>query len=351
MAETLPSETAWLVDPDAFPARGTSREKLAFLVRYAVLAPSGHNTQPWRFVLSNHHVDVVADMSRALRMVDPHDREMTMSCAAAAETLLAALRAFGLNGELIPQPQLNAPDVIARVTLSPQPTGGGPVIDREMLQAISSRRTVRRPYAETAVPAGVQTLMRETARPYGIELTLFDNAAMKDAVARLVVDADHIQFADPAFRYELASWMHPLTSPAGDGLAGPGFGFPDWATRAAAALFRAFDLSGAVARMDRPSVLGAPLLGVFTTQGDTRAEWIATGRALAAVLHMLTMRGLVNAFLNQPIEVASLRPKLASLAAPGRTPQLLSRFGYLKEGVAMPPHAARRPLDEVLIAA
>jgi hypothetical protein len=63
------------------------------------------------------------------------------------------------------------------------------------------------------------------------------------------------------------------------------------------------------------------------------------------------MCGLVNAFLNQPIEVTMLRPKLAELAAPGRSPQLLSRFGYLKEGVAMPPHAARRPLDQVLIAA
>jgi len=69
------------------------------------------------------------------------------------------------------------------------------------------------------------------------------------------------------------------------------------------------------------------------------------------VLHTLTMHGLVNAFLYQPIEVTTIRPKLAELASPGRTPQLLSRFGYLKEGVAMPPHAARRPLDEVLIAA
>ena len=171
-------------------------------------------------------------------------------------------------------------------------------------------------------------------------------------VAELVVDADHIQFANPAFRDELASWMHPLASPAGDGLAGPGFGFPDWATRVAAALMRTFDLGSAVARMDKPNVLGAPLLGVFSTPGDTRADWIAAGRALAAVLHTLTMHGLVNAFLNQPIEVGSIRPKLAEPRRTGtRTPQLLSRFGYLKEGVAMPPHAARRPLEEVLIAA
>ena len=97
--------------------------------------------------------------------------------------------------------------------------------------------------------------------------------------------------------------------------------------------------------------MSAPLIGVFSTLGDTRAEWVATGRALAAVLHVLTMNGLVNAFLNQPIEVGATRPELAKLVAAGRTPQLLSRFRYLKDGVAMPPHAARRPLDEVLIAA
>lgn len=349
MTETLPSERAWQIEPSDIPSQGSARDVLAFLVRYAVLAPSGHNTQPWRFVINDTHVDVVADLSRALHMVDPHDREMTMSCAAAAETMYAALLAFGLSGEITPLPVPQAPEVIARVTLFGRPASGA--IDYEMLEAIASRRTVRRPYAETPVPPELQALMRQKAAPFGVELNLYEDAATRDALAELVVDADHIQFADPAFRGELASWMHPLTDPAGDGLAGPGFGFPDWATRVAASLFRHFDLGSAVARMDRPNVLGAPLLGVFSTPGDTRAEWVATGRALAAVLHTLTMHGLVNAFLNQPIEVATIRPKLAELTAPGRTPQLLARFGYLKEGIALPPHAARRPIDEVLTAA
>jgi hypothetical protein len=349
MPDTLASEQAWNIEPSDFPTSGSAREVLAFLVRYAILAPSGHNTQPWRFVLSDSHVDIVADRSRALHMVDPHDRELTMSCAAAAETMFAALRAFGLSGELIPVPVPQAPDVVARVMLGEVPASGA--VDYEMLDAISSRRTVRRPYADMPVPPGVQELMRATAAPFGVELRLYENAATRDALAELVADADHIQFADSGFRGELASWMHPLTSPAGDGLSGPGFGFPDWATRVAATLFRHFDLGSAVARMDKPSVLGAPLLGVFSTPGDTRLEWVAAGRALASVLHVMTMHGLVNAFLNQPIEVASIRPLLAELTAPGRTPQLLSRFGYLKEGIALPPHTARRPLDEVLIAA
>lgn len=349
MPEILPSERAWQIEPSDLPSNGRARDVLAFLVRYAILAPSGHNTQPWRFVLGDTHVDVVADLSRALHMVDPHDREMTMSCAAAAQTLYAALCAFGLCGEIVPLPLPQAPEVIARVTLFDKPASGP--VDYEMLDAIASRRTVRRPYAETPVPEAVQALMREKAAPFGVELGLFEDAATRDALAELVVDADHIQFADPAFRDELASWMHPLTAPEGDGLAGPGFGFPDWATKVAASLFRHFNLGSAVGRMDRPNVLGAPLIGVFSTPGDSRAEWVATGRALAAVLHALTMHGLVNAFLNQPIEVATIRPKLAELTTPGRTPQLMSRFGYLKEGVALPPHAARRALDEVLIAA
>ena len=53
-------------------------------------------------------------------------------------------------------------------------------------------------------------------------------------------------------------------------------------------------MGAVVARMDKPNVLAAPLLGGFSTKADTRADWVATGRALAAVLHTLTMHGLVT---------------------------------------------------------
>ncbi len=298
------SDDAWTIDPIGFPGSGTAREKLAFLVRYARLAPSDHDTQPWRFVVADTHVDVVADLSRAMRLVDPHYREVTLSCAAAAETLLAAIRAYGYDGVLTPLPEPHARTVIARVELGL--TARRTTLDRDMLSAILKRRMVPRRYTQTPVPAELQTLMRDTAKPYGVGLHLVTDISAKDKIARLVAEANQIQFADPAFRGEFAS------------LSSGSSGF----SRMAAALFRLFDLGRS---MDQPAK-DAPLLGVFTTQGDSHEDWVASGRALAAVLHGMTMHGLVSAFLNQPIEVETTR---RAAKPPGRlerdaaTPQQL----------------------------
>jgi len=321
-------DDAWTIDPIAFPGSGTAREKLAFLVRYARLAPSGHDTEPWHFVVADNHVDIVADLSRALRVVDPHYRELTLSCASAAETLLEAVRAYGYEGVLTPLPEPDALTVIARVALGAKPRRT--MLDRDMLTAILKRRTVPRRYAQTQVPTALQTLMQETAQPYGVGLHLVSEISTKDKIARLVVEADQIQFADPGFRAEFASF----------GSVSCGF------SRMGAALFRLFDLGGS---MERQAAMHAPLFGVFTTKRDSHEDWVASGRAFAAVLHGVTMHGLVNAVLNQPIEVEATRRALGGVLGSSETPQLLSRFGYAKESVTL-PRTDHRPLNEMLIA-
>ena len=82
----------WNVSADDFPVDGTSEEKLWFLVRYAILAPSTHNTQPWRFRIHGNVVELYADFTRALPVIDPEDRELIMSCGAALLHLRFGLR-------------------------------------------------------------------------------------------------------------------------------------------------------------------------------------------------------------------------------------------------------------------
>lgn len=63
--------------------RGTARQLLHEAIAYAVLAPSSHNTQPWRFQIEGDALLLFADRSRAMPVVDPQHRELIMSCGAA----------------------------------------------------------------------------------------------------------------------------------------------------------------------------------------------------------------------------------------------------------------------------
>jgi len=53
---TTPSNP-WEVRETDFRIAGTTAEQLRFLLQYAVLAPSGHNTQPWLFKIDGDAVE------------------------------------------------------------------------------------------------------------------------------------------------------------------------------------------------------------------------------------------------------------------------------------------------------
>ena len=85
----------WTVAADPVPAIDTLADVFRWAVSYAVLAPSGHNTQPWRFRFDDDAIELHADRTRALPVIDPDDREMTISCGTALLHLRLALEHAG----------------------------------------------------------------------------------------------------------------------------------------------------------------------------------------------------------------------------------------------------------------
>ena len=72
----------------------------------------------------------------------------------------------------------------------------------------------------------------------------------------------------------------------------------------------------------------------------------AVGRACQRFSLQATALGLKHAFINQPVEVARLRPDLAALAGlPGRRPDIVMRFGH---GPTL-AYSARRPVGAVIV--
>jgi Nitroreductase family len=80
-------------------------DQVDYLIATAARAPSVHNTQPWRFKVSQYTIEMYADLRRKLR-VDPLGREMLISCGAAVFGLRLAVRSLGYLPEvqLLPDP-------------------------------------------------------------------------------------------------------------------------------------------------------------------------------------------------------------------------------------------------------
>lgn len=194
-----------------FPRGGTDVEIWEFLLRYAVRAPSGHNTQPWLFHIADGRLHLYADRSRALPVVDPENRELVMSCGAALAHLTVALRHFGYAGHVMPFPDPANPDLLATVVLgqahTPRPG------DHQLFRAIDIRHTHRADFETRPVRHQTLTQLERDTHQTGATLHAFTDDETKKAIATLVGEGDRTQFDDAGFRHELAAGSAP-TAPA-----------------------------------------------------------------------------------------------------------------------------------------
>ncbi|HSC49299.1 MAG TPA: hemerythrin domain-containing protein [Gaiellaceae bacterium] len=325
--------------PHGFPLDGSAAEKLGWAVPYAVQAPSSHNSQPWRFRVAGSTLELHADRTRALSVVDPDDRELTISCGAALLHLRAALRKAGEVPEAVLLPAEDA-DLLARVSLGDRREPSRR--EKQDFWSMRKRRTNRGRFKPDPVPEEVKALLTEAAAAEGATLVVVEEGERREALARLVAEADRLQAADPSFRRELASWLHPSRSQALDGMPASAAGVT--ASSMGPYLVRRFDWGRGRAARDEQLALGSPVLAVLTTPGDEPADWLAAGQALALVLLRATTEDLAASYLNQPVEVPELRTRLAGLVG-GGIPQLVLRLGY---PTSTPPATPRRALADVL---
>lgn len=344
MAQDNEPSAVWTVPEAEYPERGSPEQRLKFLLRYAILAPSSHNSQPWRFRIRGSSAELLADYDRALPVTDPLDRELIISCGAALFNLRTALNHFGCVAETRPFPEHHRPDMLARINLDQariQESGWS-----ELFRAIPRRITDRGQFAPGTVPLTLQDALREAAHVEGVWLRTFSTDAEKEKAGALIAEADRLQFDDPAFRRELASWLH--SSRQKDGLPAYSRGAQELmgvGNATAAFLVRTFDLGNGVAARDRQLAVGSPLLACLGTTRDTALDWLSAGQALQRVLLTATHHGYNASFLNQPVEVAALRPALATLMGHDGYPQIVLRIG---RGSAT-RHTPRRGVEEVLV--
>lgn len=316
---------------------------LRLAIGQAILAPSSHNTQPWRFHVDSRHVELWADRTRVLPVCDPDGRSLVISCGAALSFLVVSLRRHGFAVRIERRPDAAQADLLARVTLGERVVPTRDEVD--LCDAIERRHTNRGPFAARMVPISDIIALRGSAEIDGVWVDAVQDKARRHLLAELIGDADREQWEDRAFRGELAEWLRGNRNGLTDGMPGYSFGMGDFAAQVAPLIVRTFDRGDGEAARDHDLAEGAPVLAVLATVHDTPRDWLLTGEALGRLLLRATVLHLSASFLNQPIEVESLRPEVARIVGIDGHPQLIVRLGYADRETRATP---RRAVEDVL---
>ena len=306
------------------------------LLGCGILAPSSHNTQPWRFEITDGAVSMFADRTRALPANDPDDRELTISCGCALMNLRAAAAHEGVGLTFEITPDSDDDDLLAVLSFNTEDSLSP--IEAGLFNSIEGRRTYRKRFASKEVPTPIPDSLSAAASAEGSWLEVIESDENRQKVAALVAEGDSIQWSTPGWRKELAAWMHPRRQ--GDGLTVPGIVAP-----IARIIVRTFDMGNRVGTKDKQLAEESPVLAVLGTAGDNVADWLAAGQALERILLAAHSQGLQASYLNQPIQVASLRPKLQKLLRQPGFPQVLLRLGFPDDEIDATP---RRRIDKVI---
>ncbi len=309
------------------------------LVRCATLAPSSHNTQCWKFALQDGAITIRPDMTRRCPVVDPDDHHMFVSLGCAAENLAQAALAHGLAA----QARFDAVGDRLHVELTPTAAMASP-----LFRAIPQRQSTRAEYDGKPLSPEELRLLERAAASDAVQLVLLTGRAALEAALEFIVQANTIQMNDKAFVDELKAWIRFSSSDAvrlGDGLYAASSGNPTLPAWLGDAIFSHVVTARGENDKYAAQVRSSAGIAVFVGTSSDKAGWIEVGRAYERFALQATALGVRTAHLNQPIEVASMRPQFADfLGMPGMRPDLVLRFG---RGPTLPP-SLRRPLQAVL---
>lgn len=319
---------------------GQSTEPVALLreiVRCAILAPNGHNTQPWMFALSPDLISIRPDFSRRTPVVDPDDHHVWVSLGCAAENIVIAAAALGKHADV----QVDSHEI--RVSFDSGPPATSPLVE-----AIFQRQCTRAEYDGQPLANDILRDLERAADRSGVRVILLTERAKIEGVIEYVTQANSAQMRDPAFISELKHWIRFDDSQAiatGDGLAARSSGTPTSPPWVGGALFSWFFREKSENDRYAKQLRSSAAVAVFIGARSDPASWFEVGRAYEHFALAATALGIRTAFVNQPIEVPAVRSSFSGWLGTGtQRPDLVVRLG---RGPQL-PYSLRRPVAAVI---
>lgn len=291
-----PSCRVLAAPPDA---TNLSDDAVRRLVAAATSAPSGGNSQPWRWIWSERCLHVLLDTRHSRSLLDFQSLASVAAIGAAAETLVLAAHQDGLGVRVSVFPDPAQPVLAATFNFCERGAAGDEAADADTLASAIHQRVTNRQGATRSRLGDDALLALEASlsRIAGARLHWLGDDDGLDEVGRLLGAGDRLLFLDRRLHQELLTEIafEDSTSARGIPIATLELSPPDRAGLEVARSWPALELvkswgGGAnLEKMSRKAVAAASAFAVLTMPSSSRASYFAGGRAFQRLWLTATM--------------------------------------------------------------
>jgi hypothetical protein len=315
----------WQIDFDEFEKLNSEIEYFRFLTNFAVLAPSSHNSQPWKFKIAPGKIYLLPDFNRSLPHSDQNHRQLYISIGCALENLLLAADYYGFENSWIYQ------EADQTIQISLKKIRKRSSEKNHLIFAIPRRHTNRNKYLDKLPNNG----LLEQFEGYGTQnsrVSFIKDKKTKDRIAEIVSDALINTMDDKLFRKELSEYVKSNITKSSLGMPASGFGIPTPISLLAPTLIRYINMNKLTKKKDGELLNEhTPVFGIISTTEDDIKSWIEAGKLYEKIALVAQQNGLKTAPMAAVIQMGEFYKDLQKILNAQLRPQVFFRLGYCED--------------------
>ena len=317
------------IDKNDFFKQKASFEKIKFLLRYAVLAPSTHNSQPWLFKVEKNSCKIYSNPEKNITEADPLGRDLHISFGCLIENLIVAADYFSIFSHL--EYFGGREDyLIAEVFF--QNLDAPPKVKPELekiLDAIPKRVNARGIFEKKSISQEIVQKIVSKNDFSDLRIDIVQQPEKIDALARLTAEGLKMAYSHTSFRKEMSSWMNSSFSRRKEGIPGYSLRMPPLVSLVLPTLMRLFNMSRRVAFLNYQSISSAPVVCVISAEKNSPAIWLMVGRLFERIALTIGPSGLKASIFVASVEMGDLYKDVQKILDHERIPQFLFCLGYM----------------------
>lgn len=335
MKKTGANYSAWDVKLSEFPKKAPIEEQIKFTCNFGILAPSIHNTQPWKFIIDKNILEIFPDWDFYLSTSDPKKRALYISLGTCVTNIESAANFFGFNTKV--NFEKDCIKVIFNKTLGDRTLA-------KIAPAITKRYSNRLSYLNEPIPKEMLSRL-ESIKIDGISIKISNEHSVIDSAALLHQDAVKALANNKEFAKEMATWLRSTNSKSYDGMPGFVAGFNQQQSIIGKFLIGKFPkMMNVLAKSGRDLILSSPVVGVIISPEDNLETSINVGRLYERLALTATSLGINCTPLYAMIDDKNTVNQLVKLFnLKEAKPLFFFRLGFSKNE---PYHTPRRNLSE-----